>query len=107
MNDPTYIESSRKLAERILREGGASNEDRVRFAFRCVLGRLPKEKEAGILKAVFDEQLAAYRKDEKAALKLLKVGESQRDERLETAELAAWSIIASVLLNLDETVTRG
>ena len=56
---------------------------------------------------MFDEQFAVYQKDAKAAEKLLKVGESPRDDKLDMAELAAWTMIASTLLNLDEAVTRN
>ncbi len=107
MNDPTYVEASRKLAERILKDGGKTTEERLAFAFRTVLTRAPKDAELKILRKMFDDQLAVYQKDAKAAEKLLKVGESLRDEKLEVAELAAWTMLASALLNLDETVTRG
>ncbi len=107
MNDPTYIEASRKLAERVMVAGGKTTEERLTFAFRSVLTRAPKESELKILRKLYDDQLAVYRKDDKAALKLLKVGESPRDEKLDVAELAAWTMIANALLNLDETVTRG
>jgi hypothetical protein len=60
-----------------------------------------------VLKKVFDEQLAHYRANADAATKLLAVGESPRDERLDPAELAAWTTVASVILNLDEAVTKG
>jgi hypothetical protein len=107
MNDPTYIEASRKLAERVLTEGGPSTEGRIALAFRLVTGRRPRDAEVGVLGKVHDAQLAAYRKDPQAALKLLQVGESARNDKLDPAELAAWSVVASVILNLDETVTRG
>ena len=69
--------------------------------------RTPTAKELAVLRQVLDKQLAKYQGDEKAALQLLAVGESPRDERLAPAELAAWTIVASVILNLDETVTKG
>jgi Protein of unknown function (DUF1553) len=107
LNDPTYVEASRKLAERMMTEGGTTAEDRIAFAFRLATARRPTTAESDVLRAMFEEQLAVYRKDLKAARKILNVGESRRDEGLDTAELAAWSVIASVILNLDETVTRG
>jgi hypothetical protein len=107
MNDPTYIEASRKFAERILKEGGTSVNEKMTFAFRTVLTRSPKDAELQILRKMFDEQLVVYQNDRNAAEKLLKVGESPRDDKLDLAELAAWTMIASALLNLDETVTRG
>src|SRR5436190_546833 len=107
MNDPTYIEASRKLAERMLLEGGATPEERITFAFRLATSRKPTPRELAVLRRVFDHQLARFRADEPAALKLLSVGESPRHEQLPPAELAACSMVASVILNLDETVTKG
>jgi hypothetical protein len=107
MNDPTYVEASRKLAERMLREGGATVEQRLTFAFRLTTGRRPSAAEVGVLQRVVESQLARFRADPKAALKLLAVGESPRDERLDPAELAACAVAAGVILNLDETLTKG
>jgi hypothetical protein len=106
MNDPTYVEASRKLAERLLTEA-ATPDERIALAFRLATGRQPKAEEGTVLRRIFDEQLAVYRQDEKAALKLLAVGEAERNQKLDPVELAAWSMVASVILNLDETVTRS
>ncbi|MDB5387487.1 MAG: Protein of unknown function (DUF1553)/Protein of unknown function (DUF1549)/Planctomycete, partial [Planctomycetaceae bacterium] len=106
LNDPTYVEASRKLAERILSEGGATLADRITFAFRTVLGRPPKPREVTVLTTLHAKQLERFTKDEAAALKLLYVGESKRNEQLNVAELATWATLSSVLLNLDETVTK-
>jgi hypothetical protein len=106
MNDPTYVEAARKLAERLLTEA-ATPADRIALAFRLLTARRPKPGEAAVLARVFAAQLAAYRQDRQAALKLLRVGESPRNEKLDVAELAAWTTVASVILNLDETVNRG
>jgi hypothetical protein len=107
MNDPTYVEASRKLAERMMTEGGDSADERIAFAFRLVTARRPTGDELAVLRRVFDEQAAVYRRDETAAIKLLTVGESPRNEKLTAAELAAWTMVASAILNLDETVTKG
>ncbi len=107
MNDPTYVESARKLAERLLTEGGATPDERIRFAFRIVLSRPPTERETAVVRKIYEEALVKYRKDVEAARKLLSVGEAARNEKLDTTELAAWTMAASVLLNLDEAVTRG
>ncbi len=107
MNDPTYIESARKLAERMLTEAGPTPEARLTFAFRLAVSRSPRPEEVAVLKKVLDTQLAAFAKDEAAALKLLSVGEAKRNEKLSPAELAAYAMVANVILNLDETVTRG
>jgi hypothetical protein len=60
-----------------------------------------------LLRQLFQQQLAAYRDDPDAALKLLRVGEAPRDESLDVPELAAWTMVASTILNLDETVTKN
>ncbi len=107
LNDPTYVEASRKLAERILTEAGPSTEDRIAFAFRLVTARRPRAEEIGVLQSVLERQHAKFRKDVAAAEKLLRVGESPRNDKLNAAELAAWSLLASAILNLDEAVTRN
>ena len=107
MNDPTYVEASRKLAERILLEGGATTDDRIAFAFRLTTARKPTAREFVVLRRVFEQQLARFQADPAAATKLLSVGESSRNEQLKAVDLAAWSAVASVILNLDETVTKG
>jgi hypothetical protein len=105
MNDPTYVESARKLAERLMHEA-KSPEERIALAFRLCTSRRPSTRETAILKKVFDAQLAVFTKDARAARKLLSVGESPRDPSLPTGELAAWTTVASVILNLDETITK-
>ena len=87
-------------------EGGATSEGKIAFAFRLATARKPSEREVGVLRKIYERQVQVYRKDEEAALKLLSVGESPRDEKLDSAELAAWATVASVVLNLDEVVTK-
>ena len=107
LNDPTYVEAARKFAERILTEGGGSVDQRLVYAYRTLLVRRPNEKELVIARRLVEQQLVRDAADKVAAEKLLSIGESPRNERLDVSELAAWSVIASALLNLDETVTRG
>jgi hypothetical protein len=106
LNDPTYVEASRKLAERMMSEA-TSDKDRVVLAYRLAMARAPKAAEVSVLLRLHDTQLATYRADQQSALKLLGVGEAQRNDRLDAAELAAWTMVASAILNLDETVTKG
>ena len=107
MNDPTYVEASRKLAERIVLEGGATTDSRITFAFRLATSRPPTPRELTVLRRIYDQQLTRFRADESSALKLLAVGESPRNEQLAQADLAAWTMVANTILNLDETVTNG
>jgi hypothetical protein len=106
LNDTTYVEAARALAQRALREGGKDVGDRLAYVFRQATARQPTRKERGVLRSLLDERLTAFRRDTRAALKLLAVGESPRDKRLDPSELAAWTTVASVILNLDETITK-
>jgi mono/diheme cytochrome c family protein len=107
LNDPQFVESSRAFAQRILLEGGSTVESRIAFAFRLATARKPADDEINVLRKVLDQQLADYRRDKDAAEKLLSVGTLKAKGDLEPSELAAWTTIASMLLNLDETVTKG
>jgi mono/diheme cytochrome c family protein len=106
MNDPTYVEASRKLAERLMIEA-RSTESRIILGFRLATARRPNAKEIAVLSKIFNEQRAIYREDAAKARELLSHGESPRNEQLPPAELAAWTIVAGTILNLDETVTKG
>jgi hypothetical protein len=106
MNDPTYVEASRKLAERLLLEAG-TDEQRVELGFRLTLARPPQPKEAAVLLRIYRDQSEKYRQNRSAADELLQVGESPRNSQLDTVALAAWTIVSSVILNLDETVNKG
>jgi hypothetical protein len=106
-NDPTYVEASRKLAERLLTEGGATAEERISLAFRLATARRPTARELAVLKDVLDRQRAIFHADGEAAARLLAVGEAPRNEQLDAVELAAWTMLASAILNLDETLTKG
>jgi hypothetical protein len=106
LNDPTYIEASRKLAERLLQEGGDSAEARLRHAFCLAVARPSRPAEEQVLLPIYRKALDRFRGDRTAAEKLLAVGASARDARLDAAELAAWTTIASLVLNLDETMTK-
>lgn len=107
MNDPTFVEAARKFGERILHSEAGSDSQRIEFAYRCALSRPPTEKERTTLEALLTKQRQKFQTHPEEAEKLLKIGESQRDSKLATNELAAWTTISSVLLNLDETITRN
>jgi hypothetical protein len=104
LNDPTYVEAARKLAERMLAEGGPDGP--LTFAFRCATARPPSHAEQRILQSIRQAALARFQADPAAARKLLGVGESARDRTRADIDLAAWTTVASVILNLDETITR-
>jgi hypothetical protein len=106
LNDPTYVEASRVLAQRVLREGGPDSLHRLTYAFRLCTGRVPESRELQILTRVLEGQLRIYRQDCQAALDLIGMGEAQRPAGMGISELAAWTAISNLLLNLDETITR-
>jgi hypothetical protein len=106
MNDVTYVEASRKVAERMMLEGGATADDRIAYGFRLATASLPKPSESEIFHASYQHYLDLYRGDTAAAEKFLSEGESPRDPALDTAELAAYTTVASLILNLDETITK-
>lgn len=107
LNDPQYVEAARAMGERIMKEGGASEDEKISFAFETATARLPSEREVQILKDVYNQELEDFRSDAEAAKELVSVGESQPDENCDPAELAAWTQVASTILNLDEVVTKG
>ena len=106
LNDPTYLEASRKLAERTMREGGEQPNERLAWAFRLVTARPPAPEDLTLLRETFDRRLAHFKSTPDAAKKLLSIGESPRDQKLNDSELAAYTTLASMLLNLDEVITK-
>lgn len=106
LNETGFVEASRKFAERAL-AAGASPEERLRFAFRVATSRPPAEREEQILLGLLSREQAAFAADPARAEALLKVGESPADPRLDSLELASWTVVCNALLNLDETVTKG
>jgi hypothetical protein len=107
LNDPTYVEAARALAERVVREGGKSAEDRVKFAYRQVLQRQPTAEELKVVLPLAEGHLKQYREDAKAAAALLAVGDRPAPKDVDAAEMAAWVSVSRVLLNLHETITRN
>jgi mono/diheme cytochrome c family protein len=106
LNDPTYVEAARALASRVIRDGGSSPLERLDFAYRQVLGRSPSAAEKAVLEPLYAKHLAEYRVEQEAAGQLLKVGELPVPENMNNAELAAWTSVSRVILNLHETITR-
>lgn len=106
MNDVQFVEAARNLAERMMKSS-ESVEARLEFGFRVVTARRPDAEESKVLNELYKSVLSSYRQDPAAATSLVSVGESKRDESLDVAELAAWTVIANSILNLDETVTKG
>ena len=106
MNDVTYVEASRLLAERMMRDGGPAIAERIRRAFLLSLARPPESRELAVLIAGYERHLAYYHDHPDAADVLTRIGEFHRDGHLNVTELAACTTIAGLILNLDEAVTR-
>ena len=104
MNNVTFVEASRFLAERMLQEHNVS--DSITRGFLALLGREPNETEAAVLAEAHQHFLKKYELDQLAARELLEVGEKPRDEKLGIRAHAAMTMVASLILNLDEAVTK-
>jgi hypothetical protein len=106
LNDTQLLEAARFIGVRMLREGGATPAEQVRFAFRLVTSRAPSERETATLVTAMAEQEEIFRTDAAAATTLLAVGEARVDSSLPVARLAAATMVVSLLLNHDEAVMR-
>jgi hypothetical protein len=107
LNDPTYVEAARAFAARILNECSGSTAQRVTWAWQQVLQRDPSEMEIKAIQSLVEKRLADYRSDSAAVDALLKTGFAPVPLAMDKAELAAWTHVARVLLNLHESITRS
>ncbi len=107
LNDPIFVEAARKLAERSIKEAGASPQERLNRAFRLATGRAPDTQEQAILRQTLDKMLAGYRTDIAGAKALLQVGASPPDPSIAPDELAAYTAVANMILNMDEVITKS
>jgi mono/diheme cytochrome c family protein len=106
MNDPQFIEAARRLAETALRDGGGTAESRLDFLARRLLARPLRAEEVQSLTSTLDGLLTYYRLHAGAAERLLAVGDSQRDGRLDASAAAAWTVVTNELMNLDEVLNK-
>jgi hypothetical protein len=107
LNDPTYVEAARSLAARVLQECGGAPEERLAHAWQLTLQRKPRAEEVATMLELLDLHRTVYRADPKAAGALLNVGFAPAPPDIDSLELATWTHIARVLLNLHETITRS
>lgn len=106
LNDVTFVEAARGLAQRVLLAEDLTAPDRLALAFRTATCRPPTVREQGILAANLHDHLDHYRSDPAAAKALVEQGDSPRDPSLDPSELAAYTAVCSLILNLDETLTK-
>jgi len=106
LNDPTYVEAARVLAEKVIREAGSGVKERIDWSFSRALARKPEAQELKLLKNLYHKQIDRYTRDTLAAEKLISAGETPVPKDLPISEVAAWTSVSRVILNLHETITR-
>jgi hypothetical protein len=107
MNDPVYVEAARAFGHRILLKGGRTVDQRIGYAVRVALGREPTDTERRVLATAVERGLRGFERDREAANRLIHVGASRPPVDVDIVELAAWTVLGSTLLNLDEAITKG
>ncbi|WP_234800589.1 DUF1553 domain-containing protein [Luteitalea pratensis] len=106
LNDVQYVEAARVLAERLLREGGDTPEARITTAYRLLTSRAPRPTELAAVRALFEKERATYASDLRAARQLAKSGEAPPARTLDPVDVAAWTVVASTIMNTDEAVNK-
>ena len=106
MNDPVYVEAARAFAARVLKDGGADDTAKLNHAWRLALARTPSPSERAVLEKTLAKQRAHFAEEKPAAESLLKVGDFKHPDGADAIELAAWTAVANVLLNLNETISQ-
>ena len=105
MNDPAFVEAARVIGERVV-VYGSSDEERLIFAFRTVLSRIPTTRERAVLAELFQLERSRYLADPQAAATVISHGAAPRQSTADPVDVAAWMAVATTLLNLDEAITR-
>jgi hypothetical protein len=106
LNDPEFVEAARVFAQRTIHDGGSDDRDRIRWAFERATSRYPRPEEAQVLLEVLQKHRAVYAQKPEEAKRLLTVGAFPADKDIKPEELAAWTSVCRVILNLHETITR-
>jgi hypothetical protein len=106
LNDPVFVETSQALARRLLKEGGTTDESRLRLAYALCLSREPDAKELATLKTLLAKSVAQYKADAALALKMATDPLGPADKGADVPALAAWTAVSSVIMNLDEFLMR-
>lgn len=106
LNEITYIEAAKKLAEKMILEGGSNDESKLAFGFRMVTGRSPDPSELNILSKGYLKDYSFFKSEPDNAKSLISLGETLNNSKLDITELAAFTLTANVLFNLDEVVNR-
>ena len=107
MNDVQHVEAARAFAERIIREGGTTSHDRIRWAWRSLTARWPESNELSVVQQTLKAHQKRFESTPDAAKQLITYGESKPDETISPQELASYTMIANLILNLDEVVSKN
>jgi hypothetical protein len=107
MNDVQHVEAARALAARSLAASATDDAGRIDWLFEAVLAREPEPAEVKLVADSLVAHRERYKADAAAAGKLVRIGDSQPPAHVEPAELAAWTLVANTILNLDEALTRN
>jgi hypothetical protein len=107
LNDPAFVEAAQALARRVMKQSKGNVEADAAYAFRLCVARAPQSKETKRLVALYEQELAQFKEHPAAAQKMATGELGQTPEGASVEKLAAWTVVANVLLNLDETITKG
>jgi hypothetical protein len=107
LNDVQFVEAARMLAERSIHKGGSTLAEKITHAYRLATGVKPTSRTLKLLEETFEEELKVFQAAPDRAKQLLAIGESKRDEKIDANEHAAMTIVTSMILNLDATLTKG
>ncbi len=102
LNDPTFVEAARVMAERMQKEGGETLQDKITFAFRLLTGRNPSSEESQVLADLFKKEKERFSAEPKRAQETLAIGEYPVDPQLDPIETAALAMVSSMMINHDE-----
>jgi hypothetical protein len=105
MNEPAFVEASRAMAARLIKKA-ATDDERIRLAFKLSFGRDASDAEMGLMRASIQRYRTQFALNHNAAHSLLKVGDSPRDPSIPADEHAAWTLICNTLINTDEFLTQ-
>jgi hypothetical protein len=106
LNDVQYVEAARVLAERLLREGGATTDARITAAYRLLTSRAPRPTELAVVRSLYEKERATFAGDVRAARALAASGEHPPARTLDPVDVAAWTVVASTIMNTDEAVNK-
>ena len=107
MNDPQFVEAARCFAERTLREGGEGDEARIRWALERATGEAPRDADVRDVRQLLGDERVAFASAPEAAARLVAIGADAPTADVPAPELAAWTMVANLILNLDAVLTRG